>query len=175
MLRRKWMWTAALVATALPVAAFAAPTCAPEQPVLVRYDGHMLPMQQTARVVQTAVGPARVKTWTWRSPHGHEQVMMQAVSGPGAVATMAPQMARMQAQFAAFDRTMAQQFAQLQRVMAQLPMPGFAPVLPAVEFAPVVVSPLHEVVLQPTTHAPAAQATPAHPAQPRLDPALPHA
>ncbi|MGE0071845.1 MAG: hypothetical protein AB7S55_02115, partial [Thiomonas sp.] len=146
----------------------------PVQAVMVRVDGRTLPMQQTARVVQTADGQAQVKTWTWRSPGGHEQVMMQTVTGPGAVATVAPQMARMQAQFAALDRTMAQQFAQLQRVMAQLPMPGFAPVLPAMDWAPVVVSPLHVVVLQPTTPAPTPEAAPAHPAQPRLDPALPH-
>ncbi len=174
MLRRKWMWTAALAALALPVAAFAAPTCAPTQPVMVRFDGHMLPMQQTSRVVQTAAGQAQVKTWTWRSPGGHEQVMMQTVSGPGAVATVAPQMAQVQAQFAALDRTMAQQFAQLQRVMAQLPMPGFAPVLPAMDWAPVVVSPLHGVVLQPAMPEPTPETAPAHPAQPRLDPALPH-
>ncbi|WP_298292503.1 hypothetical protein [Thiomonas sp.] len=172
MLRRQWMWAAALAA-ALPVAAFAAPTCAPTQPVMVRFDGHMLPMQQTARVVQTAAGQAQVKTWTWRSPGGHERVMMQTVSGPGAVATVAPQMAQVQAQFAALDRTMAQQFAQLQRVMAQLPMPGFAPVLPTVDFAPAwVTPPLQVVVLQPEVASPARPA-PAH--QPALDPALPHA
>ena len=50
------------------------------QPMFVNVDGQAVPVKAETRVVQTAVGPMKVSTWSWHSPQGGASVEMQTSS-----------------------------------------------------------------------------------------------
>ena len=156
----------------MPVLALAGQTdAAPAaQPMFVNVNGQAVPVKADTRVVQTAVGPMQVRTWSWHSPHGGARFEMQASSS----GTMPPaaalrqmlvaqyQMQAAQAQMVAMQQMMALQHVALANAFA-MPMPqpvGFA-MPPWAMPEPVVVI----VPAQPSTRALApAPSAPARPA-----------
>ncbi|WP_246793535.1 YdgA family protein [Burkholderia perseverans] len=109
-------------------------------PVFVQVDGQPVAAHETSRIVQTAAGPAHVKTWSWQSPDGGASFVMQTSSSGGAAPaapSMSPAMmrqmqARMQSQMRAQMAEMATLQARMQVQMQALQqaafggMPGFA-------------------------------------------------
>ncbi|WLE61713.1 hypothetical protein GIY62_30190 [Burkholderia plantarii] len=108
-------------------------------PVLVQVDGKPVAAHETSRIVQTAAGPAHVKTWSWQSPDGGASFVMQASSSGAdpSAPSMSPAMmrqmqARMQSQMRAQMAEMATLQARMQMQMQALQqaafggMPGFA-------------------------------------------------
>ncbi|MFW6852399.1 hypothetical protein ACODYM_14000 [Burkholderia gladioli] len=81
-----------------PVLAFAA------QPVFVQVDGRTVAAQETSRIVQTADGPAHVKTWSWHSPNGEASFVMQSSTGGMPPADLRRMQARMQMQMQALQQ-----------------------------------------------------------------------
>lgn len=68
----------ALAGLALPALALAS------QPLLVRFDGHTVPMQETVQVARTPSGRVQVHTWTWRGPDGAVTMQVSESRGAGA-------------------------------------------------------------------------------------------
>lgn len=100
----------------VPVLALAA------EPMLVKIDGKTVAAHETSRVIQTAAGPAHVKTWSWHSPDGQSSFVMQSSTGGTPPAAMLYQM---QAQMAQMQVMQAQMQALQQAAFAG--MPGFGP------------------------------------------------
>lgn len=146
-----------------PVFALAAPP-APSQPVaaqplMVRFDGRLVPAQGSTHIVQTAAGPARVSTWHWQSPNGDASFVVQTSTGGAPPAWALQQMQAMQAQFG----MMQAQMRQLEQ--AALIQPFTLPGPLSVVFAPgwvfngmpdvvTVVAPSHGKSATPLPHAP---------------------
>ncbi|WP_186042381.1 hypothetical protein [Burkholderia gladioli] len=105
-----------------PVLAFAA------QPVFVQVDGRTVAAQETSRIVQTADGPAHVKTWSWHSPNGEASFVMQSSTGGMPPADLRRMQARMQMQMVQMAAMQAQMQAQMQALQqaALGGMPAFA-------------------------------------------------
>ncbi|ACR30770.1 hypothetical protein [Burkholderia glumae] len=109
-------------------------------PVFVQIDGKPVAARETSRIVQTAAGPAHVKTWSWQSPDGGASFVMQTSTSEGvgpSASSMSPAMmrqvqARMQSQMRAQMAEMATLQARMQMQMQALQqaafggMPGFA-------------------------------------------------
>jgi hypothetical protein len=61
------------------------PALAPaSQPLLVRFDGHTVPMHETVQVMHTADGNVRVHTWSWHGPDGAATLQVSESRGVGA-------------------------------------------------------------------------------------------
>ncbi|MCA8170200.1 hypothetical protein [Burkholderia gladioli] len=101
-----------------PVLAFAA------QPVFVQVDGRTVAAQETSRIVQTADGPAHVKTWSWHSPNGEASFVMQSSTGGMPPADLRRMQARMQMQMVQMAAMQAQMQALQQAALGG--MPAFA-------------------------------------------------
>ncbi|ABI89538.1 hypothetical protein CH72_4017 [Burkholderia ambifaria AMMD] len=141
------------------------------QPMFVNVNGQAVPVKTDTRVVQTAVGPMQVRTWSWHSPHGGASFEMQTSSSgsmPPAAALRQMQVAQYQMQAAQAQMVaMQQQMMALQHVALAnalaMPMPqpvGFAMPMWAMPEPVVVIVPA-----QPSTRALApAPSAPARPA-----------
>lgn len=107
---------AAIMAGALvlaPVFAIAA------EPVFVQVDGKPVAAHATTRIVQTAAGPAQVKTWSWHSPGGNASFVMQTSTSGGVSPEAARRMqAQMQARMAEMANLQASMQVQMQQMMA---------------------------------------------------------
>lgn len=75
---RKFLVAVALSGLALPALALAS------QPLLVRFDGHVVPMQETVQVTRTPAGRVQVHTWTWHGPDGALTMQVSESRGAGA-------------------------------------------------------------------------------------------
>ena len=133
------------------------------QPMFVNVNGQAVPVKTDTRVVQTAVGPMQVRTWSWHSPHGGASFEMQTSSGSMPPAAALRQMQAAQAQMVAMQQQMmALQHVALANAFA-MPMPqpvGFAMPMWAMPQPVVVIVPA-----QPSMRAPApAPSAPARPA-----------
>ncbi|KML19467.1 MULTISPECIES: hypothetical protein [Burkholderia] len=170
---RSYMAAGALALVPLFALAGQDGAAAAAQPMFVNVDGQAVPVKAETRVVQTAVGPMKVSTWSWHSPQGGASFEMQTSSSGG----MPPAAALRQIQAAQYrmQAAQAQMVAMQQQMMAlqhvalanafamPMPMPqpvGFA--IPAWAMPePVVVI----VPAQPSARSIApAPATPAQPA-----------
>jgi hypothetical protein len=117
-------------ALALPVLALAA------QPLLVRFDGHRVPVRETVRVERTAWGPVSVRTWSWSGPNGAAtfQVSESRSASSAAPAWALAQMRALQRQVrqmrliqAAVDRAFLAPPPVIQAVLGRpLPLPAGA-------------------------------------------------
>lgn len=163
---RKRVLVLATAVAALPALALAA------QPLLVRFDGHDVPVHETVQTVQTGAGPVQVRSWSWQGPDGAGQVRVSESNGAAVPAWALQQMRLMQTQ-------MAQMQAQMQMLNAGFMRP-WAPVSPLQAMlvqplqpmsSPIMVS-LPQAVLQ----VPAFQVvTPIRVVFERVAPAVPHA
>lgn len=115
---------------ALVVAVAVLPTLAlAAQPLLVRFNGHDMPMHEIVRTVQTGAGPVQVRSWSWQGPDGAGTVRVSRSDGVAMPGWALQQMRLMQVQ-------MAQMQAQMQMLSA-----GFFPPLATA-------SPLQPTLLQ---------------------------
>jgi hypothetical protein len=141
------------------------------QPMFVNVNGQAVPVKAETRVVQTALGPMKVSTWSWHSPQGGASFEMQTSSSGG----MPPAAALRQMQAAQYQMQAAQaQMVAMQQQMMALQHVAFAnafamPMPQPVAFAmPLWAMPEPVVVLvpaQPSTRALApAPSAPARPA-----------
>ncbi|OXI17601.1 hypothetical protein [Burkholderia sp. AU15512] len=141
------------------------------QPMFVNVDGQAVPVKAETRVVQTAVGPMKVSTWSWHSPQGGASFEMQTSSSNGLPPAAA--LRHMQAVQYRMQAAQAQMVAMQQQMMAlqhialahafAMPVPqpvGFA-MAPWAMPEPVLVI----VPAQPSVRS-TAPATPAAPAAP---------
>ena len=115
----------------MPVLALAgqAATAPAAQPVFVDVDGHAVPVKAETHVVRTALGPMKVSSWSWHSPHDGASFEMQTSSGGMPPAAALRQMQAAHAQMAAMQQQMmVLQHVALANALA-MPMPqpvGFA-------------------------------------------------
>ncbi|KVL55528.1 hypothetical protein WT01_24125 [Burkholderia cepacia] len=136
------------------------------QPMFVNVDGQTVPVKAETRVVQTAVGPMKVSTWSWHSPQGGASFEMQTSSSGG----MPPAAALRQMQAAQYrmQAAQAQMVAMQQQMMAlqhialanafAMPMPqpvGFAMPAWAVPQPVLVIVPVQPPVPSAAPSAPA--------------------
>ncbi|MET3820537.1 hypothetical protein ACVK00_002133 [Burkholderia sp. PvR073] len=136
-MRFRSYWAAGTLAL-MPVLAMAgqADAAPAAQPMFVNVNGQAVPVKADTRVVQTAVGPMQVRTWSWHSPHGGASFEMQTSSSgsvPPAAALRQMQVAQYQMQAAQAQMVAMQQMMALQHVALTnafaMPMPqpvGFA-------------------------------------------------
>ncbi|CAB3786071.1 hypothetical protein LMG28688_02202 [Paraburkholderia caffeinitolerans] len=132
------------------------------QPMFVNVNGQAVPVKAETHVVQTAMGPMKVSTWSWHSPGGSASYEMQTSTGgaPSAVALRQMQMA--QAQMVA----MQQQMMAMQQQMVVLQHSAFAggfavPAPQNVVFAvPLWAMPDPVVIVEPVQRAPAPAVAP---------------
>ncbi|AIO44552.1 MULTISPECIES: hypothetical protein [Burkholderia] len=142
------------------------------QPMFVNVNGQAVPVKAETRVVQTAVGPMKVSTWSWHSPQGGASFEMQTSSSGGMPPAAA--LRQMQAVQYRMQAAQAQMVAMQQQMMAlqhialanafAMPMPqpvGFA-MAPWAMPEPVVVI----VPVQPSARSMAPAPAPATPARP---------
>jgi hypothetical protein len=129
---------AAAVLGIAPVVALAA------QPLFVNVDGQAVPAKTESRVIQTAAGPVKVKTWSWHSPNGAGSIVVQSSSGGVPPDWALAQMRAIDAQMQA----MQVQMQQLQQAAFDEPfaMPAPMPVLFAV---PAWAAPAPVIVVDP--------------------------
>lgn len=168
---RKKTRLAAVAAIGLPAVALAA------QPLMVRFDGHEVPVHESVRVVQTAFGPVRVRRWSWQGPGGAASIQVSS-RGRGAMPRWAlAQLRSMQAQVRAMQAAFAQPFPR-QRLPwpasfarpGRIPVPSFVPLVP-VAFPPILVplriapQPLRVIVVLPARPRSSAPRVPARVAQ----------
>ena len=107
----------------VPVFALAGQAAAAAQPMFVNVDGQAVPVKAETRVVQTAVGPMKVSTWSWHSPQGGASVEMQTSSSGG----LPPAAALRQMQAAQYRMRAAQaQMVAVQQQMMALQHIAFA-------------------------------------------------
>jgi len=130
----------AALALAVPGLALAA------QPLTVNFDGQQMPMHETVQTVQTAAGPAQVRTWTWQSPNGQARVIITQTTGQAAPAWALHDMRAVAAQLAQAQTMMARMNAQMQAMfgpLSTLPVLWAQPqiVLPPLQPAAIVVLP----------------------------------
>ncbi|KVT44050.1 hypothetical protein [Burkholderia multivorans] len=153
----------------MPVFALAAQVgAAGAQPMFVNVNGQAVPVKAETRVVQTAAGPMKVSTWSWRSPNGGASFEMQTSSSGG----MPPAAALRQLQAAQYQMQAAQaQMVAMQQQMMALQRVAFAnafgmPAPQSVGFAmPMWAMPEPVVVIVPAQPS-ARSASPAAPAVP---------
>ncbi|HEF5869587.1 TPA: hypothetical protein SAY52_006692 [Burkholderia cenocepacia] len=166
---RSYMAAGALALVPVFALAGQAGAAAAAQPMFVNVDGQAVPVKAETRVVQTAVGPMKVSTWSWRSPQGGASFEMQTTSSggmPPAAALRQMQAAQYRLQAAQAQMVaMQQQMIALQHIALAnafgMPMPqpvGFAMPAWAVPQPVLVIVPAQPPVPS------AAPATPAAPA-----------
>jgi hypothetical protein len=102
----------ALAGMALPALALAS------SPLLVRFEGHTVPVRETVQVRHLPSGTVRVRTYSWRGPNGAGTVEIS--EGPGARPAM-PAWALAQM------REMQMQMRQMRRIEAAFAQPLLAP------------------------------------------------
>jgi hypothetical protein len=113
-----------------------------DQPVMVRVNGQVVPVQQSTNIVQTAAGPARVSTWSWHSPDGSSNVQMVSSTGGAPPEWAQRQMQAMQSQMQLMQAQIMhlQQAALMGGTVIPAPLPVmFATPAWAVSGGPVVV------------------------------------
>ncbi len=132
------------------------------QPLFININGHDVPAKSETRIIQTAAGPMKVSTWSWRSPNGTRSIVVQSTNGGAPPEWALAQMRAMDAQMQA----MQVQMRQLQRVAfdgqfdGAFALPAPMPVLFAV---PAWAAPGPVIVVEPSrAPAPAAPAAPSH-------------
>ncbi|KUY72172.1 hypothetical protein [Burkholderia cepacia] len=113
---RSYMAAGALALVPLFALAGQDGAAAAAQPMFVNVDGQAVPVKAETRVVQTAVGPMKVSTWSWHSPQGGASFEMQTSSSGG----MPPAAALRQIQAAQYrmQAAQAQMVAMQQQMMA---------------------------------------------------------
>jgi hypothetical protein len=128
---RKNVLAAALAGLALPALALAA------QPLLIRVEGHEVPMREVVQVMHTAAGPVYIRTWSWRGPKGSAtfQVSESRGASPAMPAWAMAQMGALQARIrlieAALTQPLGMSLVPVPTVYGQpllLPLPGRLPV-----------------------------------------------
>ncbi|HHL4079139.1 hypothetical protein [Burkholderia sola] len=151
-----------------PVFALAgqAGAAAAAQPMFVNVDGQAVPVKAETRVVQTAVGPMKVSTWSWRSPQGGASFEMQTSSGG-----MPPAAALRQIQAAQYRM----QAAQAQMVAMQQQMMALQHIALANAFAMSVPQPVGFAIPAWAAPQPVLVIVPAQPPMPSAAPATPAA
>jgi hypothetical protein len=90
-----------------------------DQPVMVRVNGQVIPVQESTHIVQTSAGPARVSSWSWHSPDGHANVQMMSSTGGAPPEWAARQMQAMQAQMQSQMQLMQTQMRMAQSQIMQ--------------------------------------------------------
>lgn len=114
---RSYMAAGALALVPVLALAGQAGAAAAAQPMFVDVNGQAVPVKAETRVVQTAVGPMKVSTWSWHSPQGGASFEMQTSSSGG----MPPAAALRQMQAAQYRMQAAQaQMVALQQQMMAL-------------------------------------------------------
>ncbi|MFP6562562.1 hypothetical protein WJ542_30305 [Paraburkholderia sp. B3] len=108
-MRFRTVFTAGAIALA-PALALA------DQPVMVRVNGQVIPVQQSTHIVQTSAGPARVSTWSWHSPDGHANVQMMSSTGGAPPEWALNQMQAMQSQMQLMQTQMRMAQAQIMQL-----------------------------------------------------------
>ena len=154
----------AALALALPGLALAA------QPLTVRFDGHDMPMRETAQTLHTAAGTMQIRTWTWQSPRGNARVVIQKTEG-GAPPTWAPQQLQaVDAPFVQPQQAMARMNALMNALMNAQMQAAFGPLSTAAVLLPqppwALASVLPTAVIVVSQPAAAAQHPAARPALP---------
>jgi hypothetical protein len=127
-----------VLALALALAGLALPAMAlAKQPVLIRVDGHEVPVREVVQVMHTAAGPVYVRTWSWRGPNGAATFQVSESRGASAAlpAWAMAQMGALRAQMrlieAALTRPLLMPSLPVPTVYGQpllLPLPGQVPV-----------------------------------------------
>lgn len=84
-----------------------------DQPVMMRVNGQLVPVQASTHIVQTAAGPARVSTWSWHSPDGGANVEMTSSTGGAPPDWALHQMQAMQQQMQIMQTQMRMAEAQI--------------------------------------------------------------
>ncbi|MCC8395710.1 hypothetical protein LJ656_24305 [Paraburkholderia sp. MMS20-SJTR3] len=146
------------------------------QPLFISVNGQAVPVKTETRVVQTASGPLKISTWSWRSPQGGASVAMQSgtTSVPPELALRQMQaMQAMQYQMRAAQMQMIAMQQQMQRQMIALQHAALAgafatPTPHSVVFAaPVGAAPQQVIILNPLRRSapPAPAPAPAVPAK----------
>lgn len=113
-------------------------------PLLVRFDGHVVPMRETVQVTHSPSGTVSVRTWTWRGPDGAIQVSESRGAD-----------AHMPAWAVAQMRDLQMQMQQMRRMEAQMAQPLLGPPVPVVFSGPLLMPfpglapPLEVRLLQP--------------------------
>lgn len=166
---RKNVLLVALAVLGLPAAALAA------RPLLIRVDGHYVPMREVSQVMHTAAGPVHVRTWSWRGAGGTAtiQVSESRGAGPAMPAWAVAQMRAMQAQIRQIEAMSAQPL-----LMSSLPIRvafGRPLLLPLAGSAPVEVGFLRPMIPLGMAPVPARILVlmPAHPQAAPAAPSLP--
>lgn len=161
---RSYMAAGALALMPVFAMAAQADAAAAAQPMYVNVNGQAVPVKAETRVVQTAAGPMKVSTWSWRSPNGSASFEMQTSTGGMPPAAALRQLQAAQAQMAA----MQQQMMALQRValanVFAMPAPqpvAFAMPMWAMPEPVVVIVPAHPSARSASPAVPAAPAAPA--------------
>jgi hypothetical protein len=95
-----------------------------DQPVMVRVNGQVVPVQQSTNIVQTAAGPARVSTWSWHSPDGSSNVQMVSSTGGAPPEWARRQMQAMQSQMQLMQTQMRMAQAQIMHLQQAALMGG---------------------------------------------------
>ena len=128
---RKNVLAAALAGLVLPALALAA------QPLLIRVDGHEVPMREVVKVIHTAAGPVYLRTWSWRGPKGSATLQVSESRGarPVMPSWVMARMGALRAQIrlieAALTQPLRMPLVPVPTVYGQpllLPLPGRLPV-----------------------------------------------
>ncbi|NLP63275.1 hypothetical protein [Paraburkholderia sacchari] len=156
--------------TLAPMLALAGEASAPmdaqraAQPMFVNVNGQAVPVKAETHVVQTAMGPMKVSTWSWHSPGGSASYEIQTSAGGAPSAAALRQMQAAQAQMVAMQQQM---MAMQQQMLAfqHAAFGGFAVPAPRnVVFAvPLWAMPDPVVIVEPAQRAPAPAVAPQNP------------
>jgi hypothetical protein len=74
----------------------------------VSVDGQFVQAKSETRMIQTAAGPVKVSTWSWRSPNGASSIVVQSSSGGAPPDWALSQMRAMNTQMQAMQSQMQQ-------------------------------------------------------------------
>lgn len=165
-MQKKVLLAVALAGLLLPALALAS------RPLLVRFDGHTVPMRETVQVKRTPDGTVRVRTWSWRGPDGAATFQVSESRGASApMPSWAPtQMRQMQWQMHRIEASLEQSlFAAPPSVPVVLgeplvmPFPGLPPQMRILQpvMVPRLLLPERIFVIAPATTRPAPAPAPA--------------
>jgi hypothetical protein len=138
------------------------------EPMLVKIDGQVVPIEGHTHVIQTAAGPAHVSTWSWHSPNGSGMIEVQSSTGGAPPAWALQQMRDMQSQMLLMQQQIQQiQHASLNQMLV-VPQPLtvlFVPSVPMFEAVPASTpdtvhpaTPLHRISPSPIPQTPGVKA-----------------
>ncbi|KWH62369.1 hypothetical protein [Burkholderia anthina] len=164
---RSYMAAGALALVPVFALAGQAGAAAAAQPMFVNVNGQAVPVKAETRVVQTAVGPMKVSTWSWHSPQGGASFEMQTASPGG----MPPAAALRQIQAAQYRM----QAAQAQMVAMQQQMMALQHIALANAFAMPMPQPVGFAIPAWAAPQPVLVIVPAQPPMPSAAPATPAA